>query len=72
MLTNLSIEGHYVWSKNTVVWNAFAEISMIHVFWDFVPHGSKGRHPSVLPPYMQSIQFNEGTFTAKKYAIMVL
>jgi hypothetical protein len=33
--------GIYFWSKNNVFWDAFTAISIINVFWDYVPCSSR-------------------------------
>jgi hypothetical protein len=35
-----SIEGYYLWLKDTVLWNSFTVVSIMDSFWDFVPCGS--------------------------------
>jgi hypothetical protein len=40
VLINISIEGHYVGSKYTVLWDDFTAVSMKDIFWNFVPCGS--------------------------------
>jgi hypothetical protein len=36
LLIGLSIEGYYLWSKYTVLWDAFTAESITDAFWDFV------------------------------------
>jgi hypothetical protein len=40
MLISLSIEVYYLWSKNTVFWDAFTVVSTTDALWDFIPCSS--------------------------------
>jgi hypothetical protein len=37
VLNGLSIEGYYVGLKNIVFWGVFMVVSMMDIFWDFLP-----------------------------------
>jgi hypothetical protein len=41
LLISHSIEGYYLWSKNTVFRDGSTAVSIIGVSWDFVPCGPK-------------------------------
>jgi hypothetical protein len=40
LLLSLSTEGYYVWSKNTVLWEALTAVSIKDALWYFVPCNS--------------------------------
>jgi hypothetical protein len=63
LLISLSIEGCYLWPKNTVFWDAFMAISSIDAFWDFVPQSCSwnrhfGEHIAFIFRFLRLIGFH--------------
>jgi hypothetical protein len=40
LMISLSIDEYYLWSTNTVLWDAFMAVPIIDAFWDFTPCSS--------------------------------